>query len=95
MANAATELKSPVSTGARTVTFGVCSPADPRIDQTSRTRAANIIALVADAIAGGVRMPDGSPVNVVFSRTLIDGERQADLVARQFRDARKPPPDPR
>jgi len=87
MANAATELKSPTSTRARTVTFGVCSPADPRIDETSRRRAANIIGLVADAIANNVRMPDGAPVNVVFSRTLIDGEKQADLVARQFREA--------
>jgi len=32
-------------------------------------------------------MPDGNPVSVVWSPVLIDGERQADIVARQFREA--------
>ena len=85
--SAATELKDSTSRAARTVTFGVCSPADPRIDDASRKRASNIIAMVADTIARNVKMPNGTPVNVVFSRTLIDNEKQADMIARQFRQA--------
>jgi len=66
------------------VTFGVFAPCDPRIDDEARTRAGNIVRLVADLVADRVRMPDGSPVDVVWSPVLIDGESQADLVARQF-----------
>lgn len=83
----ARELEASTSSPRRAVTFGVCSPADPRIDDASRRRASNIIAMVADTIAKNVTMPDGTPVNVVFSRTLIDGEKQADMIARQFRAA--------
>jgi L-fucose isomerase len=32
-------------------------------------------------------MPDGMPAKVVWTPVLIDGEQQADLVARQFKDA--------
>ncbi|MCD6287598.1 MAG: hypothetical protein J7M12_00645 [Candidatus Hydrogenedentes bacterium] len=69
------------------VTFGVCAPADPRIDTESRSRTVNIIETVANEIARRVNMPDGTPVNVVWTPVLIDGEREADIVARQFRDA--------
>ena len=69
---------------AGSVTFGVFAPCDPRVDQESRVRAANIVRMVADRIAEAVRMPDGRPVEVVFSPVLVDGEKQADLVARQF-----------
>jgi L-fucose/D-arabinose isomerase len=69
------------------VTFGVCATSDPRVDQQSRERCRNIIKMVADVIAAGVNMPDGRPVRVVWSPLLIDGEKQADVVARQFRDA--------
>jgi len=71
----------------RTVTFGVCATSDPRIDPDSRKRCVNIIEMVADAVAAGVKMPDGKCVQVVWSPLLIDGEKQADVVARQFRDA--------
>jgi L-fucose isomerase len=77
--------KLPETNGA--VTFGVCGTGDPRIDEASRQRCAAIIGLVADTVAGNVKMPDGTPVNVVYSTILIDGEKQADLVARQFRAA--------
>ncbi|MFO8013515.1 MAG: hypothetical protein R6X20_09445 [Phycisphaerae bacterium] len=70
-----------------TVTFGVFAPCDPRIDEEARVRAANIVRMVADRIAEAVRMPDGSPVDVVYSDLLIDGEPQADRVARQFQAA--------
>jgi len=69
------------------VTFGVCATSDPRIDEASRRRCVNIIQMVADAVAGAVRMPDGKPVEVVWSPILVDGEKQADLVARQFKAA--------
>jgi L-fucose/D-arabinose isomerase len=68
-------------------TFGVCATCDPRIDESSRRRCANIIRRVADTVAAGVRLPDGRPVRVVWSDVLLDGEKQADLVARQFRAA--------
>ncbi|NQU76347.1 MAG: hypothetical protein HQ546_08565, partial [Planctomycetes bacterium] len=69
------------------VTFGVCTAGDPRIDQPSRTRAANIVEIIATSVAKGVHTPSGEPVSVVWSPMLIDGEKQADIVARQFRDA--------
>ena len=68
------------------VTFGVCAACDPRIDTASRQRTVNIIETIAELIATEVRLPDGTPVNVVWSPVLIDGERQADIVARQFKD---------
>ena len=76
-----------VSAKPAAVTFGVFATGDPRIDQDSRTRAVHIVQSVADLVAGAVRMPDGSPVRVVWTPTLVDGEKQADLVARQFRAA--------
>jgi len=69
------------------VTFGVFATGDPRIDKESRQRAANIVGMVADAVARNVRMPDGKAVQVVWTPVLVDGEKQADLVARQFRAA--------
>lgn len=71
----------------KTPVIGVFSPCDPRIDAPSRKRVQNIIKMVADTISGQVVLPDHSPVPVVYSDVLVDGETQADLVARQFRDA--------
>ncbi len=65
-------------------TFGVFATCDPRIDKESRQRAANIVEMAAGVIADQVCMPDGSAVNVVYSPILVDGEQQADMVARQF-----------
>lgn len=70
--------------GGRAVTFGVCATGDPRIDKASRERAVNIAEMVAGVVADGVKMPDGTDVNVVWSAVLIDGEKQADIVAREF-----------
>ncbi len=67
--------------------IGVCTTCDPRIDEDSRTRAENIIKMTADILSDRVRMPDGTAVPVVYSDVLIDGEPQADTVARQFKDA--------
>ncbi|RJP25060.1 MAG: hypothetical protein C4520_02785 [Candidatus Abyssobacteria bacterium SURF_5] len=68
------------------LTFGVCAACDPRIDRASRERTANIVELIAGIIARHVRTPDRTPVKVVWTPLLIDGERQADLVARQFKE---------
>ncbi|MHB1035569.1 MAG: hypothetical protein ACYC0Y_13075 [Pirellulales bacterium] len=71
----------------KTVTFGVCGTGDPRIDAASRERAANIIQTVADLVADRVRLPDGSPAEVVWTPLLVDGEKQADIVGRLFCEA--------
>ena len=76
---AAPKAKAPV--------IGVFATGDPRIDKDSRTRCQNITRLTAERIGGAVALPDGAPVEVVYSRTLVDGERQADSVAQQFREA--------
>ncbi|MCD6219609.1 hypothetical protein J7K43_04400 [Candidatus Calescamantes bacterium] len=67
--------------------IGVFAPCDPRIDEASRKRVVNIIQMAADIIAERVRLVDGSPAKVVYSTVLIDGEKQADIVARQFEEA--------
>lgn len=67
--------------------IGVCATCDPRIDEQSRCRAQNIIEIVADQLAERMHYPDGRPVPVIFSDILIDGEKQADLVAGQFKQA--------
>lgn len=83
----AQNLGIPRHSSVRAPAIGVCAPCDPRIDKASRERAQNIIRMVAEAIAKSVRLPDGSAPPVVFSPLLIDGEPQADAVARQFKDA--------
>ena len=70
----AVELTAPAKPEPNRVTFGVCGTGDPRIDEESRQRAANIVRLVADTIARKVKMPDGAPVNVVYAPLLIVGE---------------------
>ncbi|MGZ4398085.1 MAG: hypothetical protein ACXVZ1_06665 [Gaiellaceae bacterium] len=67
--------------------IGVFAAGDPRIDEESRQRCRNIVAMVADTIAERVTLPDGSPARVVYTSLLVDGEPQADLVAKQFQDA--------
>jgi len=73
--------------GTKKVTFGVCASGDPRVDAASRQRAANIVGIVADLVATHVRLPDGNPVDVVWTPLLMDGEREADAVGRMFREA--------
>ena len=67
--------------------IGVFAPCDFRIDEPSRQRTANIIKMTADTIASRVKLVDGTPVKVVYSDVLIDGEKQDDVVARQFEAA--------
>jgi len=67
----------------RVPVIGVFATGDPRIDQAARTRAANIVQIVAERIAG-VSLPDKTPVPVVWSPLLVDGEKEADVVATRF-----------
>jgi L-fucose isomerase len=67
--------------------IGVFATSDPRIDEESRTRCQNIAQMAAETISGAVVMPDKTPVPVVYSTVLVDGEAQADIVAQQFRKA--------
>ena len=67
--------------------IGVFSPGDPRIDADSRQRCRNICQMVAEMLAERVKLPDGSPAKVVWAPILVDGEPQADIVAKQFQDA--------
>ena len=83
----AKRLSQDASGPAEAITFGVCATSDPRIDAESRQRCVNIVAMVADKVADAVHMPCGTPAKVVWSDVLIDGEKQADIVARQFKDA--------
>ncbi len=70
-----------------TPAIGVFVPGDPRIDADSRLRCRNIVEMAANVLAERVKLPDGSPARVVWSPILVDGEPQADLVAKQFQDA--------
>ncbi len=67
--------------------IGVFATSDPRIDKESRIRCQNIVKMAANVISGAVVMPDKTPVGVVYSEVLVDGEAQADIVAQQFRKA--------
>lgn len=67
--------------------IGVFGAGDPRIDEDSRKRCQNIVKMAADILAERVQLPDGSAVKVVFAPILVDGEKQADIVAKQFQDA--------
>jgi L-fucose isomerase len=67
--------------------IGVFATSDPRIDKASRTRCQNIAKMAADTISGSVVLPDKTPVPIVYSTVLVDGEAQADIVAQQFRKA--------
>ncbi|MFP4059048.1 MAG: hypothetical protein ACLFUC_01025 [Bacteroidales bacterium] len=64
--------------------IGVFATGDPRIDKPSRERARNIVKMSATILAGQVKLPDGTDVPVVYSDILVDGEKEADKVARQF-----------
>ena len=70
-----------------TPAIGVFVAGDPRIDAESRQRCVNICKMVADTLAERVKLPDGSPAKVVWAPMLVDGEAQADIVAKQFQDA--------
>jgi len=43
--------------------------------------------MAADILAERVKLPDGSPAKVVYAPILVDGEKQADIVAKQFQNS--------
>jgi L-fucose isomerase len=67
--------------------IGVFVAGDPRITEQDRQRCRNICQMVADVLAERVRLLDGAPVKVVWAPILVDGEPEADIVAKQFQDA--------
>ena len=67
--------------------IGVFATSDPRITKEDRQRCQNIAKMAADCISGRVVLPDKTPVPVVYSTVLVDGEPPADIVAQQFRKA--------
>ncbi|MDA3880492.1 MAG: hypothetical protein PF436_08895 [Prolixibacteraceae bacterium] len=67
------------------VTIGVCAAGDPRIDEEARQRTVNIVEMIANHLQQSVKMPNGQIPKVVWSPVLIDGEPEADLVAKQFK----------
>ena len=71
----------------KTPVIGVFATSDPRIDEASRKRCRNIVKMTAETISGSVVLPDKTAVPVVYSMVLVDGEKQADIVAEQFRRA--------
>ena len=62
--------------------IGVFAAGDPRIDENARQRCRNIIKMAADVLAENVAIAD-----VVYSPILVDSEKQADIVAQQFKEA--------
>jgi L-fucose/D-arabinose isomerase len=80
-------LESAVSPKTGLPVIGVFSAGDPRIDSESRERCRNITKMAANILAEKVKLADGSAVKVVWSPVLVDGERQADLVAAMFKEA--------
>ncbi len=83
----ATRLPAIRKATAKVPVIGVFATGDPRIDEESRTRCQNIVQMAAETISGAVVLPDKTPVPVVYSTVLVDGEAQADIVAQQFRKA--------
>jgi L-fucose isomerase len=74
--------KKPLSS----ITIGVCATCDPRVDEDSRNRTQNIIEMIANHLQSAIMIPTKEPVKVVWTPTLIDGEKEADMVARQFKE---------
>ncbi len=67
--------------------IGVFATCDPRIDKASRERSANIVKMAAQILAKGMKKTDGSEVTVCYSDILLDSEKQADIIASQFKQA--------
>ncbi|MDR1520324.1 MAG: hypothetical protein LBU23_09330 [Planctomycetota bacterium] len=67
--------------------IGVFATNDPRIDKKFWTRGKNIVKMAAEVIAKGVKLPGGAAPQVVYTPTLVMGERSADIAARQLKEA--------
>lgn len=67
------------------ISIGVCAACDPRVDEESRQRTVNIVEMIANHLQGQLQVPTKEDVKVVWTSVLIDGEKEADIVARQFK----------
>ena len=67
--------------------IGVFATSDPRIDKSFWARGKNIAKMAADIVAKSVRLPGGTPPEVVYTPTLVMEEKSADAAARQLKDA--------
>jgi L-fucose isomerase len=68
-----------------TPVIGVFATCDPRIAQSDRHRAANIVKITADILSDSIQLPGKVKPRIVWASTLVDGEPQADIVAQQFK----------
>lgn len=86
MNNKAKRISEHAPNGANnSITIGVFATCDPRIDEAARQRTVNIVEMIAGHISTRLNIPTNEKVKVVYTTVLIDGEQQADLVARQFK----------
>lgn len=67
------------------IVIGVCASGDPRLDEVTRQRGRNIVEKVAAIVAERVKAPTKEPVKIVWTPLLIDGEKEADKVAKMFK----------
>lgn len=67
------------------INIGICAACDPRIDNDARVRTQTIVEKIANKISKSIKVPVNDTVKVVWSPILIDGEKEADEVARQFK----------
>ena len=82
-----TELKQMEKPSQENAVIGVFATCDPRIDIKSRERSVNIIKMAAEILAKEMKKPDGTFVPVCYSDILLDSEKQADIIASQFKKA--------
>jgi len=75
------KLSEKVNSTPESPVIGVFATCDPRIDKDSRKRAVNIVKMSADKIGEDKKLS----VKVVYTPILVDGEAQADAVAKQFK----------
>lgn len=67
------------------ICFGVCATCDPRVDNDARKRTQIIVEKIAKEIANTVNVPSEDDIKVVWTPILIDSEKEADEVAKQFK----------
>ncbi|MEC3908266.1 hypothetical protein VOI54_14650 [Tamlana sp. 2201CG12-4] len=84
---AALKLNNDIDQNTGLPVIGVFATCDPRIDQDSRTRAINIVKMTANQVSGKVLTGNKEKIAVVYTDVLVDGEKQADIVASQFKRA--------
>ena len=65
-------------------TIGLFAPCDPRIDDESRERCRNIVAMTA-AILKKIKLPQGHKLGIYTASKVVQGEADADSVAQEFK----------